>query len=202
MEPGKDLKFTTRVLTIKSQTLSKTFPKSLFARVVSSGFKFTSGKANTINFAKFENSKKSNKKIRIYSDITGMLPGKRDVGNTIKLTFLENSYITSTLPRYNHLPKLNYDCKFGKSSETNNQVFSHIGVGNYGKNGVQEAVDTFRRVNSKIHMRRKTMCRIPVSNLCAEQGDCTDDEEIQEIFEQASKQKQVGFLFVADVFWL
>ena len=190
-----DLKFTTKILTIKSQTLSKTLSQSLFAKVVSSGFKFSSEKTNTFNFVKFENSRKSKRKMRRYSDITAMLPGKGNKENTMQFTFLENSHIANMLPKFTDLPKLENNMKCSKNALSKPFV-DHTGDIYYkeqGKNG--ENSNTLVRMNCTRRARRKTTCGVPLNMDCTNQIDCSDeaDREIQEIFEQASIQRQVCF---------
>ena len=192
-----DLKFTTKILTIKSQTLSKTLSQSLFAKVVSTGFKFSSEKANTFNFAKFENSRKSKRKMRRYSDITAMLPGKGNMENTIQFIFLENSHIANMLPKFTELPKLENNVKYSKNAMSKAFV-NHTGNTHYkeqSKDG--ENSNTLVRMNCTRRARRKTTCGVPLSIECTDQIDCSDeaDREIQEIFEQASIQRQVCFTF-------
>ena len=188
-----DLKFTTKILTIKSQTLSKTLSKSLFAKVVSSGFKFNSEKANTFNFAKFEKTRKSKRKMRRYSDITAMLPVKGDMENTLQFTFLENNHIASTLSRFTDLPKLEHNVKSSKNT-LSNAFNGHCGHAYYKEQGKNdENAHTLVRMNCSKRARRKTTCGVPLNNDCADHIDCSDeaDRAIQEIFEQASTQRQV-----------
>ena len=188
-----DLKFTTKVLTIKSQTLSKTLSKSLFAKVVSSGFKFSSEKANTFNFAKFEKTRKSKRKMRRYSDITSMLPVPGDVENTLQFTFLENNHIASTSPRFTDQTKLENNMKSSKNilSKTFTGHTGHAYYKEQGKN--DENSHTLVRMNCTKRARRKTTCGAPLNRDCADHIDCSDeaDREIQEIFEQASTRRQV-----------
>ena len=184
-----DLKFTTKILTIKSQTLSKTLSNSLFAKIVSSGFKFSSEKTHTFNFAKFENSRKSKRKMRRYSDITAMLPGKGNMENTLQFTFLENNHIANTSPRYTDPLKLanNVNC----SKNTLSKAFSdRTGLAYKEQGKDDENSHTLVEMNCT---RRKTTCDVPLIKDCADQIDCSDEEdrEIREIFEQASQQRQV-----------
>ena len=190
LDTSSDLKFTSKILTIKSQTLCKTISKSLFAKVANSGFKYSSEKADIFNFAKFENSTKSRRKMRRHSDITGMLPDNGNLQNTIKLTFLEHNHIASTLPKFNVLKNAS-ECRTIMPKLTFGKARS-VSCKEQGK--TDEKAQALVKLNSTRRARRKTICCASLSNNCADHLDCSDeaDKEIQEIFEKASKQRQVS----------
>ena len=178
-------KCASKVLTIKSKTLSTTFVNSLLAKVLKSG-------SEARSLAQLNHCGLVMRRVRRYSDVARMLPGTGSVGvantNTVTLTFLQNSYLASTLPAHRAVcaPSttpgeygiriLQSDCR----KPVGNQ--SDISDGN------KESTKY-----GKTHRRRKTIGGIPSMGLCVEELDCTDeaDKEIQEIFAQASKRRTV-----------
>ncbi len=195
--------YSSKVLTIRSKTLSKTFSQSLYAKVLRNGFQFQSGSGDSVKLGCVENENSSQRKMRRYSDVTGMFPWNPGL-NPVKFAFLENSYIASTLPKdhryiedFQNNNQLVFDLPNVKTVHNNGKlgaINGWTGKAIEAENGLFEANQcTLRRRNAK-RMRRKTICGVPalrcvmVSQIASQCNDGEDeaDREVQQILKQAN----------------